>query len=86
MFFSIINYEAVHKSFQYEIYMQFLNEIEKNDNEMYFIDRRYRKNQFTQNRKFDKNANTNANASFQKTFRFSNRQIQKCFVCDKIDC
>ena len=76
----------MHKSFQHEIYMQFLNEVEKNDDEMYFIDRRYRKNRLMRNRKFDKNANANANASFRKSFRFSNRRIQKCFVCDKIDC
>ena len=80
------NYETMHKSFQHEIYMQFLNEVEKNDDEMYFIDRRYRKNRLMRNRKFDKNANANANASFRKSFRFSNRRIQKCFVCDKIDC
>ena len=76
----------MHKSFQHEIYMQFLNEVEKNDDEMYFIDRRYRKNRFMRNRKFNRNANANANMSFRKSFRFSNRRIQKFFVCDKIDC
>ena len=87
MYFSIINYETEHKSFQHEIYMQLLNKVEKNDDEMYFIDCRYRKNRFMRNRKFDKNANANANinALFRKSYHFSNRRIQKRFVCDKID-
>ena len=74
----------MHKSSQHETYMQPLNETEKENDEMYFIDRRYRNDRFMRNRKFDKNAN--ANASFRESFRFSNRRIQKCSVCDKIDC
>ena len=44
LYFSIINYETVHRSFAHENYVQFYNDEMKNDeieNEMFFIDRHY---------------------------------------------
>ena len=44
LYFLIINYKTVHRSFTHENYVQFYNDKMKNDeieNKMFFIDRRY---------------------------------------------
>ena len=63
LYFSIINYKTVHKSFAHENYMQFYNNEMKNneiENEMFFIDRRYqnyKSNYRDQNRSYIKSRN-----------------------------
>ena len=86
--FSIINYEAVHKLFVHENYVQSYNDEMKSDeieNKMFFIDRRYQDHRSSYR---DRNYSyiKSRNAFFRKSFRFSFQRQKKCFVCEKIDC
>ena len=73
LYFSIINYETVHKSFAHENYVQFYNDEITNDeieNEIFFIDRRYqnhKSNYRDQNYLYMKSRNV----FFRKLFKFS---------------
>jgi hypothetical protein len=71
---SITNYEAIQKSIQSNsiIYVQDLS----NQNDQYFIDRQYRRDEYS-----------NRRDEFRESDRFRiSRFSKKCFVCDKHDC
>jgi hypothetical protein len=78
---SIINYEVVQKSAQFETYLQSnSNLFNQNQDDQYFTDRQYRREEYS-NRRDDFRDEDKSNDKF-RTSRFS----KKCFVCDKHDC
>jgi hypothetical protein len=76
---SIINYEVVQKSTQFETYLQ-SNSFNQNQDDQYFTDRQYRREEYSNRR--DESRNENRSNDKFRIFRFS----KKCFVCDKHDC
>ncbi len=76
---SITNYEVVQKSAQFETYLQ-SNSFNQNQNDQYFTDRQYRREEYS-NRRDEFRDKNKSNDKF-RIFRFSKR----CFVCDKHDC
>ena len=86
--FSIINYEAVHRSLAHENYVQFYNDEMKSDeaeNEMFFINRRYQGHRPSY-RDRDRSYMKSRNAFFRGSSRFSFQRQKKCFVCEKVGC
>ncbi len=74
---SIINYEVVQKSAQFETYLQ-SNSFNQNQDDQYFIDRQYRREEYS-------NRRDEFRSEDKDKFRIS-RSSKKCFVCDKHDC
>ncbi len=76
---SVMNYEAVQKSSNQQIdYLQ----QSKSDNQ-YFIDRQYRRDESSYDRRGDYCRDESRDRSND---RFQNRRFRKCFVCNKLDC
>ncbi len=70
---SIINYDIVRKFFAQHQYQQNEDEID----DQYFIDRQYRREESSFNRRED---------CRDREDRFQARRSKKCFVCEKFDC
>jgi hypothetical protein len=70
---SITNYEVVQKSTQSETYLQ---QNHQNQDDQYFIDRQYRRDEYS-----------NRRDEFRGSGRLRTPRLsKKCFVCDKHDC
>ncbi len=74
---SITNYEVVQKSAQFETYLQ-SNSFNQNQDDQYFIDRQYRRDEYSNRRERFRSEDIDR----FRIFRFS----KKSFVCDKHDC
>ncbi len=76
---SVMNYEAIQKSSNQQI--DYLQQSES-DNQ-YFIDRQYRRDGPSYDRRDDYRRDEFRDRSND---RFQNRRLRKCFVCNKFDC
>jgi tRNA G10 N-methylase Trm11 len=90
-----MNYEAIQKSNQQIDYLQqhfsleisnpdYLQHSNQNQNDQYVMDRQYRRNKSSYDRRDDHRRDEfrdKSNDRFQ-----SNRRLKRCFVCDKSEC
>jgi hypothetical protein len=74
---NITNYEVVQRLAQFETYLQ-SNSFNQNQDDQYFIDRQYRRDEYSNRRDEFRSEN-------KDRFRIS-RFSKKCFVCDKHGC
>ncbi len=63
----------------------YLQQSNQNQNDQYFIDRQYRRDELSYDRKNDYRRDEDEFRD-KSNDKFQNRRLKKCFVCNKSDC
>ncbi len=63
----------------------YLQQSDQDQNDQYFIDRQYRRDELSYDRKNDYRRDEDEFRD-KSNDKFQNRRLKKCFVCNKSDC